>query len=128
MASKPEDIRGKPPFKKIIKCEGVIDYKIIHKIHCKIQAQCVNHPTRTRRRIAWSPRDYNASSHILKTVNEREFGCPTHPTEVTPVPPNTAVSEVQRWIQQHLDQMEQWLQMLNIEDILKHQINYLLDG
>ena len=38
MTSKPEDIRSKSPFKKITKCEGVIDYKIIHGIHRKIQA------------------------------------------------------------------------------------------
>ena len=42
MNSKPEDIQGKPPFKKIAKCEGVMDYKIIRKIHHKIQ---VNAPT-----------------------------------------------------------------------------------
>ena len=38
MTSKPEDIRSKYPFKKIPKCEGVIDYKIIREIHRKIQA------------------------------------------------------------------------------------------
>ena len=42
MNSKPEDIQGKPPFKKIAKYEGVVDYKIIRKIHRKIQA---NAPT-----------------------------------------------------------------------------------
>ena len=38
MTSKLEDIRSKFPLKKITKCEGVIDYKIIRKIHRKIQA------------------------------------------------------------------------------------------
>ena len=38
MTSKPEDIRSKLPLKKITKCEGVIDYKIIREIHRKIQA------------------------------------------------------------------------------------------
>ena len=38
MTSKPEDIRSKLPFNKITKCEGVIDYKIIRKIHGKIQS------------------------------------------------------------------------------------------
>ena len=38
MTSKPEDIRSKPPFNKITKYEGVIEYKIICKIHRKIQA------------------------------------------------------------------------------------------
>ena len=38
MTSKPEDIRSKSPFKKITKCEGIIDYKIIREIHRKIQA------------------------------------------------------------------------------------------
>ena len=38
MDSKPEDIHSKSPFKKITKCEGAINYKIIRKIHCKIQA------------------------------------------------------------------------------------------
>ena len=38
MTSKPEDIRSKLPFKKITKYEGVIDYKIIRKIHRKNKA------------------------------------------------------------------------------------------
>ena len=38
MNYKPEDIHSKLPFKKITKCEGVIDYKIIREIHRKIQA------------------------------------------------------------------------------------------
>ena len=38
MTSKPEDIRSKFPLKKITKCEGVVDYKIIRKIYHKIQA------------------------------------------------------------------------------------------
>ena len=38
MTSKREDICRKFPFKKITKCEEVIDYKIIREIHCKIQA------------------------------------------------------------------------------------------
>ena len=38
MNSKPEDIRSKFPLKKMTKCEGVIDYKIIREIHRKIQA------------------------------------------------------------------------------------------
>ena len=43
MTSKPKDIRSKYPFNKITKYEGVINYKIIHKIHQKIQ---VNASTR----------------------------------------------------------------------------------
>ena len=42
MTSKPEDIRSKLPFKKIKKCEGVINYKIIREIHRKIQANTSN--------------------------------------------------------------------------------------
>ena len=38
MTSKHKDIHSKTPFKKIVKCEGVINYKIIQKIHLKIQA------------------------------------------------------------------------------------------
>ena len=38
MMCKPEDICSKFPFKKITKCEGVIDYKIIREIHRKIQS------------------------------------------------------------------------------------------
>ena len=38
MTSKPEDIHSKFSFKKITKCEGVIDYKIIREIHRNIQA------------------------------------------------------------------------------------------
>ena len=37
MIYKPEDICSKPP-PQLKKCEGVIDYKIIRKIHHKIQA------------------------------------------------------------------------------------------
>ena len=36
--SKYEDIYSKSTINKITKYEGFIDYKIIHKIHCKIQA------------------------------------------------------------------------------------------
>ena len=42
MTFKPEYIRSKLPFNTIIKCEGVIDYKIIRETHRKIQA---NAPT-----------------------------------------------------------------------------------
>ena len=38
MTSKLEDIHSKSPFKKTRKCEGLVDYKIIRKIHRKIQA------------------------------------------------------------------------------------------
>ena len=38
MTSKPEYIRRKPPFKKITKCEEVIDCKIIREILRNIQA------------------------------------------------------------------------------------------
>ena len=37
MTYKLEDIRNKYPANKITKYEGVINYKIIHKIHQKIQ-------------------------------------------------------------------------------------------
>ena len=38
MTSQLEDIRRTPPFKKMKKCEGVIDYKIIREIYRKNQA------------------------------------------------------------------------------------------
>ena len=38
MTSKPEYIYRKFLFKKIVKLEGVVDYKIIFKIHRKIQS------------------------------------------------------------------------------------------
>ena len=38
MTSKTEDIRKKSHLKKITKCEGVIDYKIIREIHRTIKA------------------------------------------------------------------------------------------
>ena len=39
MTSKPKDIRSKFLLKKIAKYEGVVDYKIIHEIHRKIQSK-----------------------------------------------------------------------------------------
>ena len=42
MTSKLENICSELPFKTITKYEGVIDYKIVHKIHRKIQENVSN--------------------------------------------------------------------------------------
>ena len=38
------------------------------------------------------------------------------------MPTNTDVAEIPRYIQLHSDQVDQWRQMLNTEDILKQQL------
>ena len=38
------------------------------------------------------------------------------------MPDNVAAYEVTRWIQQYADQLDQWLQMVNAEDILKQKL------
>ena len=41
--------------------------------------------------------------------------------------PNAATAEVPRWIQQHVDQVYQWIQMVKTEDILTQQLLDSLD-
>ena len=38
-----------------------------------------------------------------------------------------AASEVPRWIQQHVAQVEQWLQIVSVEHILEHKILEFLE-
>ena len=67
MTSKPANIHSKFFFDKITKCEGVVNYKIIRKIHCK-KSKCINHPVRIGRRTTWYPRDGNATSHTQNYI------------------------------------------------------------
>ena len=49
------------------------------------------------------------------------------PSQVDPVPIKIAASEVTRLIQQHVEQVEQWHQMVNAKDMLKQQLLYSLE-
>ena len=120
MTSKPEDICSKSPFKKITKCEGVIDYKTIRKILGKIQAN-----------VSTIQSELGGGQHDLlslemqpityQTVIGKDFELLVRPPQAPPVPTNTYAAETTRYIQLHAAQVDQWLQMVNAEDILKQQ-------
>ena len=87
MTSKPEDICSKLPFKKITKCEGVVDYKIIPKIHLRIQSNestiqselgGVQHGLLG---LVIQPSTY-------RTVIGQDFQRPVRPPQAAPVPTN----------------------------------------
>ena len=126
ITSKPEYIRRKSPFNKITKCEGVIDHKIIRKIHRNIQA---NAPTVHSELggeqhgllgLAMQPATY-------RTVTAHDFQHPALPPQAAPVPANADAAEVPRYIQHHAAQVDQWRQMVNAEVILKQQLIEPLD-
>ena len=95
MTSKPEDIRSKSPFKKITKCEGVINYKIIHEIHLKIKANASTIQS-----------ELGGGKHVLlrmeiqqakyRTVIGKDFQRPDRPPQVDPVPTNAVATEISR--------------------------------
>ena len=62
-----------------------------------------------------------------QTVTREDFQRPDHPPQSAPVPANEAAAEVPRYIQYHATQVDQWHQMINAEDIWKHQILESLD-
>ena len=117
MTSKPEDICSKFPFKKITRCEGVIDYKIICKIHRKIQANASNIQSELRGGkhgllgLEKQPATY-------RTVIGKDFQRLVRPPQASPVPINTDADEIPRYIHIHASQVYQWRQMVNTEDIL----------
>ena len=57
-----------------------------------------------------------------QTVIGQDFQRPARPPQAAPVPDNTAVAEVPRYIQHHASQLDQWQQMVNAENILKQQL------
>ena len=95
MTFKPEDVCSKFPVKKITKCWGFIDYKIIHEIHRKIQANAStvqselgggNHGLLG---LEMQPATY-------RTVSGKDFQLPALPPQTAPVPTNVAAAEVPR--------------------------------
>ena len=118
MTSKPEDIHSKFPSKKITKCEGVVDYKIIHGIHRKIQSNTstihseLGGGQHVPLGLAMQPATY-------QTVIGKDFQRLARPPQSALVPTNAAAAEVPRYIQYHAAQVNQWRQMVNAEDILK---------
>ena len=121
MISKPEDIFRKPPLKKTTKGEGVIDYKVICKIHCKIQATSstiqleLGGGQHGLLGMAIQPSTYH-------NVTGQDFQHPVRPRQAAPVPTNTDAAEIPGYIQLHAAQVNQWRQMVNAEDILKQQL------
>ena len=57
-----------------------------------------------------------------RTVIGQDFQRPVRPPQAAPVPTNTDAAEIPRYIQLHAAQVDQWGQMVNAEDILKHQL------
>ena len=93
MTIEPEDICSKPPFKKITKCEGVIDYKTIREIHRKVQAD-----------TSTIQSEFGGGQHGLlgiamepatcRTVNGHDFKRLVLPPQATPVPANADAYDV----------------------------------
>ena len=96
MTSKPKDIHSKLPFKKITKCVGVIDYKIIHEIHRKIQANASTIQSKLEGGqhgllgLEMQPATY-------QTVIGKYFQR-VRPPQAAPVPTNTDAAEIPRYI------------------------------
>ena len=126
MTPKPEYIFRKHPFKKRTKCEGVIDYKIIRRIHREIQAK--------KSTIQSEPGGGKYGLLIMEiqpatyqTVNGYDFQRPYHPPKEAPVPANSTAAEVPSYICHHASQLDQWGQMVNAKDIMKQQLLESLD-
>ena len=78
------------------------------------------------RRTAWYPRTGNTTIHI--TNHNWEIISTPGPLSITaPVPANVDAAEVPRYIQHHVSQVDQWHQMINMEDTLKKQLQESLD-
>ena len=120
ITSKPEDICSKSPFKIIKKFEGFIDYKIIRKIHHKIQinASIIHSELGGRQHGILGLKIQTAT---YQTVIGQYF-CPACTPQAAPVPANAKAAEIPRYIQLHTAQVDKWRQMLNAEDILKQQL------
>ena len=91
MTSKPEDICSKFPFNKITKCEGVIDYKIIHEIHRKIQANA----STIQSELGGGQNGLlglEMQPDTYRTVIRQDFQRPVRPPQAAPVPTNADAS------------------------------------
>ena len=121
MTFKPEDICSKFPFKKITKCEGVIDYKIIYEIHRKIQANASTIQSELvggkngLLGLVIQPATY-------RTVIGKYFQRLIRPPQAAPVPTNADAAEIPRYIQLYAAHGDQWRKIVNAEDILKQQL------
>ena len=62
-----------------------------------------------------------------RTVTGKEFKLPDRPPQADRMPANAVADEVTRYIKHHAAQVDQWLQMVNVEDTLKQQLLELLD-
>ena len=56
---------------------------------------------------------------IYQTVTGQEFQNPARPPQAAPVLNNSDSAEVPSYIQHHAEQVYQWRQMVNVEDILR---------
>ena len=56
------------------------------------------------------------------TVIGQDFQRLVRPPQVAPVPTNTDTSEIPSYIQLYAVKVDQWHQMVNVEDILKQQL------
>ena len=54
-----------------------------------------------------------------RTIIGKDFQRPIRPPQAAPVPTNADAAEIPRYIQLHAAQVDQWRQMVNVEDILK---------
>ena len=121
MNIKPENIHSKSPFKKTTKCEGVIYYKIIREIHRRIQANASTIQLELRGGqhgllgMAMQPA-------TCSTVIGQEFQRPVSSPQAAPVPTNTDAAEIPSYIQFHAALVDQWRQIINLEDTLKQKL------
>ena len=103
------------------KWEGVIKYKIIRKIHHKIQANTSTIQSKlgggqhSLLGMAIQPATYH-------TVIGKYFQRPVRLPQEAPVTTNTDAAENPGFIQLHTAQVYQWPQMVNTEDMLKQQL------
>ena len=121
MISKPEDIFRKNPLKKTTKGEGVIDYKLIRKVHRKIQANAS-----TIQSELGGGQHGLLGMEIQPAIYRNEIGQyfqrPIRYPQAAPVPINTYADEIPIYIQLHAAQVDQRRQIVNAEDILKQQL------
>ena len=57
-----------------------------------------------------------------RTIIGQDFQRLVRPPQAAPVRTNTDAAEIPGYIQLHVDQVDQWQQMVNVEDILKQQL------
>ena len=112
MTSKLKDIHIKSPFNKVTKCERVHYYKILRKIHRKIQsnASTIQSKLGGGNNVIIGMEMQTVTNQI---VTGHEFERPTRPPQADPVPTNAFAAEVPRFIQQHACHVDQWRQMVN---------------